>query len=1072
MDLVATALRRPITVVILIVGVLLAAGMAVVRMPRDILPSIGIPTLYLAEDYEGMTPEMMEAFITYYFEYMALYVENIKAIEDKNVQGEMVMKLTFNEGTDIAAVLAEMSAFATRALAFMPPGIFPPFLVHLDAGSLPVGYVVVSYKDKGRQRGELSLDELSHLQDEAMNRVRPYFATLPGLSSPAPFGASEPTVVLFADPQKLQKHFLSPLDVAKAMNTGEVVLPPGNIYSGPNYPMVSANYYAKSFQDIMAVPLRLATVPTITLGDVSKIKFVSNIQRGYAEYNGRRCAYLPVVKVGNASTLDVVNGVKASLPTFRELVPKNMNVDYVFDQSVYVVEAIKSLFTEGLLEAFLVGLVVFLFLRDFKSVFLVCSNIPLALMGGLLLLWLASQTVNIMTLGGLALSIAILVDQGIVTIENIFSHLGRGKSIAKASLDGATETVTPNLLATACIMAVFLPALFMKEVARALFVPLSLSVGFALLCSFVLSSSFVPISAIWIQIKAHEAHADGPFERFRRTYTKLLSGLIRARVLVVASYLAAASLAALWVFTHIGRDIFPPAEMSQFRMHLSAPAGSSIETTEAMTNQVLADVNKIAGPGAHTIGYVGMQSPDYAANLIYQFTSGPEESIVNVDLDKKKKWDIPAIKEHLRELIAKDVPQMSVSFEPSDLVSQILAQGSPTPVELAVTGTDFKADRAYADKFLAALKALPGFRDVRYEEPLDYPAAKIHIDRYKAGTLGFTVDKIADSVENYTMSSRYNHRTFWADLAHGVGYMVQTQIDQHLTDSLAKLRNMLIPLHHGDLYGGAVPLKDFATVSTGTIVGEYDRLNGEREIMISANLHNLDLGHASRMVAKVIKGLAKERPRGVWVQLRGEAPALGSLFSGLQTGLAMAVVVILILLSAYFQSPALAATVLSTTPAVLLGCGGILMLTGDTLNIQSYIGIIMCLGVAGANAIMLCVFAEHARLRGKAAAEAAIEGASQRLRPILMTALAMLAGMLPMALGLSESGKQSAPLGRAVFGGLLMATAATLLILPCFYAILRRKASIKTPSVHPHDPAGNYYEPERAASPPTETFPA
>jgi len=683
-------------------------------------------------------------------------------------------------------------------------------------------------------------------------------------------------------------------------------------------------------------------------------------------------------------------------------------------------------------------------------------NIPLAIAAALLALWISGQTVNIMTLGGLALAVGILVDEATVTIENVHTHVSRGSTLSRAALDATAETTLPRLLAMLCIVAVFIPAFFMQGAAKSLFVPLSLAVGFAMLASYVLSSTLVPVLAVWLLRGSAEAHGragsgakptTGFFDRIRASYAGLASGIVRLRWVVVPAYLVLAAAVIYLVGRSLGREIFPIVDAGQFSLRIRAPAGTRIERTEQLALKTLDAIKQEVGPDnvAISMGFVGVQPGAYPVNTIHLWTSGPEETVLQVQL-KSGAARVADLKETLRKKLAEQFPGVRFSFEPSDIVSRVMSFGATTPVQVAVSGSDFAANRQYAEKLKASLANVSSLRDLNYEQSMDYPAIKVDFDRQRGGVMGVSADQVARALTEATSSSRYTAANYWADPKSGVGYQVQVQIPEQRMNSLDEVRNIPVANRQGQQIG----LGQVADVVNGTVQGQFDRYNMQRMLTLSANVAGEDLGRVADRVDAAVKS-AGELPPKVNVAVRGQIAPLRELFTSLTSGLGIAVLVIFLLLAANFQSFRLSLAVILTVPAVLAGVTVMLWVTGTTLNLQSFMGAIMAIGVAVANAILLVTFAERSRTAGMTVRESAVEGASSRLRPILMTSFAMIAGMVPMALGSGEGGEQTAPLGRAVIGGLVGATLATLLVLPAIFSLLQRQGTRLTPSLYPDE---------------------
>jgi multidrug efflux pump subunit AcrB len=719
-----------------------------------------------------------------------------------------------------------------------------------------------------------------------------------------------------------------------------------------------------------------------------------------------------------------------------------------FDQSGYVGNAIRGLIGEGLLGALLTGLVVLLFLRDWRSSLIVIVTIPFALLAAVVWLWVSGQTINIMTLGGLALAVGVLVDEATVAIESIHTHLEGGLSRGRAVLEASRKTAVPRLLAMLAVLSVFVPSFFMAGVGRQLFVPLSLAVGFAMFSSYLLSSTLVPVMSIRLMRASHAGR-----ELLRPFYAAYLRLVLRLRWPLVATYLVTAGVFLYAAFPHLGAEIFPSANAAQFQLRLRAPTGTRIERTELLALKTLDVIKQEVGEGnvEITTGFIGVQPASYPINTIYLWTSGPQEAVLRVALKPSAPLRGEELQERLRRKLRQAMPETTFSFEAGDIVSQVMSFGSPTPVEVAVQGPNLAANRAHAEKVRAELAKIPSLRDLQYAQPLDYPTLEVQVDRERAGQFGLTMASVARSLVAATSSSRFIEPNYWRDPASGNAFQVQVEIPQYKMASLADVRD--VPLHSN----GTV-LGDLATLKYGTAMGQIERYNMQRVVSLTANIHGRRLGQVDAEIRAAL-GRAGDPPPGVRVFVRGQIPPLQETLSGLRVGLLLSIAVIFLLLAANFQSFRLAVVVVSAVPAVLCGVVLMLLVTGTSLNVQSFMGAIMAIGISVANAILLVTFAEMSRREGATAPDAALEGGSDRLRAILMTATAMIAGMVPIALGLGEGGEQTAPLGRAVIGGLLVATFATLTVLPSVYAILQRRAGGFSPSLDPNDPTSRYYEP-------------
>jgi multidrug efflux pump subunit AcrB len=1042
MNFVQFALRRPYTVLVVVIGVVIAAALGLRTMARDVFPPLGVPTIYVAQPYGGMDPAQMEGFLTYYYEYHFLYITGIEHVESKSIEGAALIKLQFYPGTDMSQAMSETVSYVNRARAFMPPGTVPPFVTRFDAGSVPVGYLAFSSDTRS----------VGQVQDLALNTVRPLFATLPGVSAPPPFGGSPRAIVVDLDADKLRGYGISPQEVVSAIANAETINPSGNIYLQDKYPVVPVNSIVKDVNDLAGVAVRTGTFPAVFVRDIGRVSDASDIPTSVALVNGIPTVYIPVTKRADASTLSVVNLVKRNLPKFQAALPDDTRVSYVLDQSPFVTRAISSLTTEGILGAILAGVMVLLFLRDWRSSLIVVVNIPIALLAALVALWVTGQTVNIMTLGGLVLAVGILVDMSTVVVENIHSHLVRADRAERAVLNAVREVAVPLAIAMLCVVAVFLPSFAMQGAAKALFVPLSLAVGCSMFASYVLANTLVPILSVWAfrarRAKHHEVEGGpGFFERMQKGYAARLRPLVAHRSVVLLLYLAICAIAIALLFPRLGTDIFPRVEAGQLQLRLRAPTGTQLDLTTAASQRVLKIIADESGPDAIalSLGLVGVHGSAYPVNFIYQWNSGPQESVLQVQFKDSARLDMQGLRERLRKRLAREVPDAQVSFEPADIVSRVMSFGATTPIEVAVSGPNLADDRAFADKVRTKLQGLAMLRDVQLGQPLDYPSVGVTLNRERAGVMGYTANDVTRALTPATSSSRFTQPIYWA-AANGVAYQVQVQIPQRRMTSIEDVRNVPVA---GD-GGRSTLLRNIAAVGGSTVVGEYDRYNMARMITVTANVEGASLGSAAQAVEQAVVQLG-DPPAKASVAIRGEVQPMTELLGALRVGLLLSVVVIFLLLVANFQSWELALVTVASIPAVLVGVLLVLWLTGTTLNLESFMGAIMAVGVAVANAILLVTFAERARLDGRTALEAAIAGATSRLRPILMTTLAMIAGMLPMAAGVGESGQQSAPLGRAVVGGLAFATLATLLVLPSVFALIRGKAGRRSSSLHPDD---------------------
>jgi multidrug efflux pump subunit AcrB len=1043
--LIQFALRKPITIVVLVISIILFAALAIQKSSIDIFPVVNAPTIYVAQTYGGLSPQQMEGFITSYYEYHFLYITGIKSVESKSVQGLALIKLQFLEGTDMASAMAEVISYATRARSFMPTGTVPPFVMRYDAGSVPIGQLVFSSETRS----------LNEIQDLALFKVRPMFAGLPGVSAPPPFGGNQRTIVIKADPERMRSYGITPDELVTAIAKNNSIIPAGNIRVGDKAVITTSNSVVDNFKELENVTVKYVDGTSVLVRDLATVDNSADITSGYALINGKRSVYLEVTKKADASTWNVVQAVKKALPDMQAAIPDDIKVSYEFDQSGYVINSLRSLLFEGLLGAVLTGVVVFLFLSDFRSAFIVVITIPLALLTSVVCLYLCGQTINIMTLGGLALAVGILVDEATVTVENIHRHIELGKSTSRAIFDASGEIAVPKLLILFSILAVFVPALFMTGIPRSMFMPLSLAVGFAMIASFLLSFTLVPVLSNWVLKKADASKSNDRLQRLKERLSTRLNKAGKQSKWIVPLAISLFLLIAYFSYHGAGTEIFPKVDAGQMQVRLRMPAGTRIERTEDATKKLLQLIEDTVGKKnvAITSAFVGLQPQAYPINSIFLYTSGPHEAVIKVNLSKDPGISIESLKEKLRSSVAKNIPGATLSFEPADLVDQVMSLGSNNPIEVVVQGRNIAQSRDIANKLLSSLNKISYFRDQQIPQPLDYPTIQINYDRIRTGQMGLTVDQAGRSVVEGTSSSRLTQPVFWLDNTSGNAYQVQVEYPQFVMNSPDQVDQIEV----GKAVGNSIFLRDVADSKNVNTTGEYDRINQQRFITVTANIHKQDLGRAVSDVNSAIKQLGT-LPQGVKVYLRGQSDILTQTTDELSTGLLLAVAVIGLMLAAYFQSFRISLTVLLALPGVLAGSLLLLWLTGNTLNIQSFMGCIMAIGVAVSNVILLVSNAEQLRLNQNAGISIYAQAASNRLRPILMTSIAMIAGMIPMSLGLGESGQQTAPLAIAVIGGLLFSMFISLLLVPLIYNLIMGQKKPVNVSLDPNDETSKYYD--------------
>lgn len=1014
----------------------------------DIFPQIELPAIYIAMPYGGLTPAYMDGFMANEFQKVLIFVSGIKDIDFKSIQGFTLMKLTFYPGTNMAQASAELSAQVSRAMAFLPPGAVPPQVVRFDGSSQPIGQLVF----------ESSTRNITELQTLALTKVRPMFVSIPGVTAPGPFGGNARTIVVKVNPQQMQAYRLSAEEITTAIARNSFPSPAGNIRIGDQNLMSPVNTIARSPEEFLNIPLRTESGNTVFVRDVGTVEDAADVTTGYAIINGKRSVYLPVIKKADASTLSVVDNVKSAIPMLEAALPEDVSVNYVFDQSGYISRSLTNLVHEGILGALLTGLMVLLFLGDRRGALIVVLTIPIAILSAVIMLYLFGQTINIMTLSGLALAIGILVDEATVTIENIHQHFEMKKPKDRAILDASLEISIPKLLILLCILAVLVPSFMMTGIPKDMFLPLSLAVAFAMIASFIASQTFVPILANWLmkndKFLAHKGILHKKkrthFDKFKRFYLLLTRRASRKRAAVVASYGVVVALMLVVGVGTIGTDIMPGSNSGDIQLRIAAPQGTRLESAEQYLKDVAMLIRENLPDGAVKIssGYVGLQPAATAINPIFLFTSASHESVLQLSIDQEiYSESIEELKEVLRKAINEKYPELLLTFEPMEMVEKIMSQGANTPVQVKVAAGNLKTAVGYANGIADELGKTSFLRDVRVIEPVQYPSVQIEVDRERAAQFGLTMDDVSNALTIATSSTRFTNKNLWVDPKSGLVFQVQVQIPERDMHSLEILKSL--PLKSGSV---RPVLEDVATLHLATIPAQINRQGPNRYVTVQANLFKKDLGAASKAVETALRD-AGDPPRGVLVKTEGTLRLLQETLDGLQTGLLVAIVVIFLMLSAYYQSFPVSVLILSVVPAVLGGSVLMLLLFGSTLNLQSYMGIIMSVGVSVSNAVLLVNQAEMYRKQmGMNASLAAVLAVSSRLRPILMTTLAMIAGMIPMASGMGDGGEQVAPLAQAVIGGLIFSTITSLLVLPHLFVLLRGKAGRSTDSLDPDDP--------------------
>jgi multidrug efflux pump subunit AcrB len=796
--LIKISLQNPISILVLVLGVLFFSILSLRKIPVDIFPQLDLPTIYVAQPYGGMSPQQMEGLIATRYQDQFLYVSGIKVIEVKAIQGLALLKLTFYPGTNMAQAAAEVSVQVSRARAQMPSSTLPPIVIRFDASSLPVGELVFKSNRVA----------LNQMQDLASTKIRPLFAAIPGVSSPPPFGGNARTIVIKVNPDLMRSRNVTPDEIVTALRENNSITPAGNVRIGNIMYITPTNSILEKVPEFLNIPIKTGSGPTVFFRDVATVEDAADITVGYALVNGKRTVYIPVTKRAEASTWDVVQAVKASLPLMQSLLPEDVQISYEFDQSIYVINSVKSLVTEGIIGAVLTALMVLLFLGDSRSALIVIITIPVSILTCILLLSLFGQTINIMTLSGLALAVGILVDMATVEIENIHQHFEMKLPKEVAILHACREIAYPELLILLCILAVFAPSFLMTGIPRSLFIPLSMAVGFSMIASFMLARTLVPVLANWLlrpeKLKHSEPQLQADmdkkpqvrgFEKFKIKFMLNLEKLMLKKRIIVLIYTILTFSVIGICFSIIGKDILPKNNSGQFQLRIKAPDGTRIEETERKLLKVLDIISQTVGGKenvAITSAYVGLQPSSYATSNTLIFTSGPHEAVLQVNLSDHYKVNMDELKEKLRKKISIDIPDLKISFEPIELTAKMMSQGSPTPIEVAIAGKNLIQGKAFADKVLAKLKEIPYLRDVQIAQPIRYPAIKININRELAGQLGLTADDISRSLTAATSSSRFTEKNYWLDPNNGYAYQVQVQVPEYQMKEMNAL--MEIPL--------------------------------------------------------------------------------------------------------------------------------------------------------------------------------------------------------------------------------------------------------------------------------------
>jgi len=1039
MWIVRVALKRPYTFVVLAILILILGTLSIFRTPTDIFPNINIPVVSIIWNYYGLSPaEMSNRIITLQERNLTTIVNDIEHLESQSLNGVAVIKVFFHPGVNISMAIAQIAGQSQTQLKQLPAGTTPPLIITYSASSVPILQMALSGPTLSEQQ----------LNDLGLNFIRPQLTSVPGTAVPYPYGGKQRQVQVDLNTAALQSKGLSPLDVVNAISAQNLILPAGTAKMGKFEYNVDMNGSPTTIAELNNLPIKAVGGTTIYIRDVANVRDGFPPQTNIVRVDGRRSTLMTIQKIGSASTLDIITAIKSLLPTVKTTLPPDLQIRLLGDQSVFVRGAISGVLREALIAACLTAVMILLFLGSWRSTLIIAISIPLSILTSIILLSALGETINIMTLGGLALAVGILVDDATVTIENIHGFLSRGKETEEAILLGAEQIAVPALVSTLSICIVFVPMFLLTGVARYLFVPMAEAVVFAMLASYLLSRTLVPTMAKYL-LKAHaeegshapsknplvlfQAWFERNFERIRTAYRGLLVACVRHRRIFAGSFLAVCALS-FGLYPWLGQDFFPSVDSGEFTLHLRAPTGLRIEETAALCDRVEAEIRNQIPPAEFSgvIDNIGL--PYSGINLSYSNSApvGTADADIMVALSPKHRPTAGYVHD-LRLKLARDFPGVTFYFLPSDMVTQILNFGLPAPIDIQVIGNNLQANRQFADTLLEKVKYVSGTADLRIQQTFDQPKFHIDVDRTKAQEIGFTQREVANNLLITLSGSFQTAPTFWLNPKNSVSYQVATQTPQYRVQSLQDLENIPVT---GTSTAPPSILASLASFSRNSDLSVVSHYNVAPVIDIFGAVQGRDLGAVSKDIFSILKTSQKELPRGSQIIVRGQIQTMKSSFLGLLTGLAFAIVLVYLLIVVNFQSWLDPFIILMALPAALAGIVWFLFVTGTTISVPALTGSIMCVGVATANSILVVSFAKEQLAAGRSAAEAAVEAGFARFRPVLMTALAMIIGMMPMAIGLGEGGEQNAPLGRAVIGGLLFATVSTLFFVPTVFSMV------------------------------------
>jgi multidrug efflux pump subunit AcrB len=1050
MWIVRLALRRPYTFVVAAILLLILGPVAILRTPTDIFPNINIPVVSVIWNYGGLEPEEMSNRITYIYErVLTTTVNDIEHIESQSFNGIGITKVFFHPGVQIGNAVAQVTAISQTIVRQFPTGTTPPLVIQYNASTVPILQLALSGKALNEQQ----------LFDVGVNFIRTGLITVPGVAIPYPYGGKQRQIQIDLNTTQLQSKGLSPSDVVNTITNQNLILPGGTAKIGTFEYQVDMNGAPVTVTDLNNLPIKSVGDSTVYIHDVGFVRDGFPPQTNIVRVDGSRAVLMSVLKSGDASTLDIIAGIKAKLPVIQASIPDKVDVKAVSDQSLFVRASIEGVVREGAIAAGLTGIMILIFLGSWRSTVIIAVSIPLSILTSLIVLSALGETINIMTLGGLALAVGILVDDATVEVENINRNFDQGKEIVQAILDGASQIAVPALVSTLSICIVFVPMFFLSGVARYLFVPLAEAVCFAMMASYLLSRTLVPTMARYLLVAVTEEERreasrtsrnpfvrmqerfEVSFEKFRGKYHRMLETSVRHRKLFIVLFLSACLLSFL-LLPFVGEDFFPSVDSGEFKLHMRAPTGTRIEDTAALCDRVEDEIRREIPPKELVTIIDNIGLPYSGINLSYSTSApiGPADADIQVELSH----DHRPTKEYVRALrskLGRDFPGVTFYDLPVDIVTQILNFGLPAPIDIQIVGRNLAANRLFAEQLINKLKFVPGAVDLRIQQPFNYPKFHIEVDRTKTSQVGFTQKDVANNLLISLSGSSQTTPTFWLDPRTGVSYNIATQTPQYRVDSLQDLQN--VPITNGT----APPqiMASLGTFTRGSEMAVVSHYNIQPVIDIFGAVDQRDLGGVSRDIGKILDASRKDLPQGSVLVERGQVLTMRSSFIGLLAGLGFSILLVYLLIVVNFQSWLDPFIILMALPAALAGIVWFLFITGTTISVPALTGAIMCMGVATSNSILVISFAKERLEEGEDPGEAALNAGFTRFRPVLMTALAMIIGMLPMSLGLGEGGEQNAPLGRAVIGGLLFATVATLFFVPVFFSFVHSWRQSKSP---------------------------